>query len=91
MNLPIMVFEVLADIANENKVRSIRWAEASGIEPSRISEYKRLAKQTNAGEKDSGEEHEVHGHTFSLDNFFTLWDGLKLTNTNAINNLTNKP
>ena len=36
IDLPIMVFEVLADIAKENKVRSVRWAEASGIEPSRF-------------------------------------------------------
>jgi hypothetical protein len=43
----------------------------------RISEYKRLAKKTKAGETDSEEEREVHGHIFSLDNFFTLWDGLK--------------
>ena len=77
MNLPIMVFEVMAGIAKENRVKPIRWAEASGIEPSRISEYKRMAKKTKAGEVDSDEEHEVHGHIFSLKNFLTLWDGLK--------------
>jgi hypothetical protein len=77
MNLPITVFEIMAEMAKENKVRSIRWAEASCIEPSRISEYKRVAKKTKAGETDSEEEREVHGHIFSLNNFFALWDGLK--------------
>lgn len=77
MNLPITVFEIMAEIAKENKVRSIKWAEASGIEPSRISEYKRMAKKTKAEEADSKEERGVHGHIFSLKNFFVLWDGLK--------------
>ena len=77
MNLPITMFNVSADIAKENKVRSVRWAEASGIEPSRISEYKRMAKKTKAGETDSEQGSEVHGRIFSLNNFFALWDGLK--------------
>jgi hypothetical protein len=77
MNLPISAFDVMAAIAKENKIKAIKWARASGIELSRISEYRRLVKQTKAGAAESDEEREICGHTFSLKNFFTLWDGLK--------------
>jgi hypothetical protein len=49
MNLPIAVFEIMAEIAKENRIRSIKWAKASGVSPSRISDFKRLAKRTKAG------------------------------------------
>jgi hypothetical protein len=77
MNLPITAFEVMAAIVKENKIKPIKWARGSGIEPSRISEYRRLAKQTKAGAAESDEKREVSGHIFSVNNFVTLWDGLK--------------
>jgi hypothetical protein len=77
MDRPIAVFEIMAGIAEENKIKSVKWARASGIEPSRISEYRRLANRTKAGAIESDEEREVSGHIFSVRNFITLWDGLK--------------
>jgi hypothetical protein len=77
MDLPIEVFEIMAAIAKENKVTGTKWARASGVSPSRISDFKRLAKQTKAGAADPAGEREVTGHIFSLNHFFTLWNGLK--------------
>jgi hypothetical protein len=77
MHLPIEVFQIMADIAQENKIKSVQWAAASGLSASRISDFKRLAKQTKTGAAESDEEREVSGHLFSLNNFFTLRDGLK--------------
>jgi len=77
MILPISVFEIMAEIAKENKVRSIKWARASGLSPARISDFKRLAKKTKAGAAEPDPEREVTGHIFSLKNFLTLWDGLR--------------
>jgi hypothetical protein len=77
MNLPIRVFEIMADIAEENKVKSVKWARASGLSSSRISDFKRLAKQTEAGAAESDGQHDVLRHTLSLNNFFKLWDGLR--------------
>jgi len=77
MNLPIKVFEVMADIAKENKVKSVKWARASGLSASRISDFKRLAKKTKAGAAEPDPEHDVWRHIFSLNNFFTLWEGLR--------------
>jgi len=77
MDLPIAVFEIMAEIAKENKIRGTKWARASGLLPSRVSDFKRLAKQTEAGAAEPDQEHEVWRHTFSLNTFFTLWDGLK--------------
>ena len=77
MNLPIRVFEIMAEIAEQNKVKPMKWARASGLSPSRISDFKRLAKKTKAGAAESDPQREVGGHIFSLRNFFTLWDGLK--------------
>jgi len=77
MDLPIAVFEIMAGIAEESKVKPTKWAKASGIEPSRISEYRRLARQTKDGAPEPDEAREVAGHIFSLNNFLTLFDGLK--------------
>ena len=77
MDLPIEAFEVMAGIAEENKIKSVKWAKASGVSPSRISDFKRLAKKTKAGAAESDEECEVGAHIFSLKHFFTLWDGLR--------------
>ena len=77
MHLPIEVFQIMADIAQENKIKSVQWAAASGLSASRISDFKRLAKQTKTGPAESDEEREVSGHLFSLNIFFTLRDGLK--------------
>jgi len=33
MNLPIRVFEIMADIAEENNGKSVKWARASGVGP----------------------------------------------------------
>jgi hypothetical protein len=77
MDLPIVVFEIMAAIAKENKITGTKWARASGVSPSRISDFKRLAKQTNAGEAEPVGEREVTGYIFSLNHFFTLWDGLR--------------
>ena len=41
MDLPIEIFDVMADIAKENRIRSVRWAKASGLSPSRIADFKR--------------------------------------------------
>jgi hypothetical protein len=49
MDLPIAVFEIMAEIVKENKIRSVKWAKASELSPSRISDFKRLAKKTIAG------------------------------------------
>ena len=76
MDLPIEVFEIMAGIAQENKIRSSKWAEASSLSPSRISDFKRMAKKTKAGAAEPDQEHDVWRHTFSLHNFFALWDGL---------------
>jgi hypothetical protein len=77
MDLPIEVFEVMAAVAHENKIRSSKWAKASGLSPSRISDVKRMAKVTKAGAAETDQEHDVWGHTFSLNTFLTLWDGLR--------------
>ena len=77
MDLPIEVFEVMAAIAKENKIRSTKWARASGLSASRISDFKRLAKQTSAGAADPAGERDITGHIFSFNNFFNLWDGLR--------------
>jgi hypothetical protein len=77
MNLPISVFEIMAEIAKENKIKPSQWAKASGLSPSRISDFKRMAKVTKAGAAETDQEHDVWGHTFSLNTVFTLWDGLK--------------
>jgi hypothetical protein len=62
-NLPITAFEVMATIAKENKIRSVRWAEASGLSPSRVSDFKMLAKKTKAGAAEPDQEHDVWRHT----------------------------
>jgi hypothetical protein len=67
----------MADIAKENKVKSFNWATASGLSPSRISDFKRLEKKTKAGAAEPEPEHDVWRHNFSLNNFITLWDGLR--------------
>jgi hypothetical protein len=77
MDLPIAVFEVMAAIANANKVRSVKWAKASRLSPSRITDFKRLAKKTKAGPAGPDQEQYVSRRTFSLNTFLTLWDGLK--------------
>lgn len=77
MDLPIEAFEVMAEIAKENRIKSIKWAAASGLSPSRISDFKRLAKQTKAETTEPNEERQVGGHIFSINNFLSLWDGLK--------------
>ena len=77
MNLPISVFEIMAEIAKENRIRSIKWARASGVSPSRISDIKRLRKRLKAGAADPAQERDVMKDGFSLNNFFSLWDGLK--------------
>jgi hypothetical protein len=41
MDLPIEIFDVIADIAKENRIRSVKWAAASGLSPSRIADFKR--------------------------------------------------
>ena len=41
MDLPIEIFDVMADIAKENRIRSVKWAAASGLSPSRIADFKR--------------------------------------------------
>jgi len=41
MDLPIAVFEIMAEIAKENKIRGTRWARASGLSPSGIADLKR--------------------------------------------------
>lgn len=85
MNLPIRVFEIMAEIASQNKVKPMKWARVSGLGPSRISEFKRMAKKTRAGAAEPDGEREVGGHIFSLRNFFTLWDGVKrLVGDNAL-------
>ena len=71
MNLPIRVFEIMAEILAQNKVKPIMWARASGLSPAKISEFKRMAKKTKTGAAESDAEHEIGGHTFSLGNFFT--------------------
>ena len=77
MDLPIEIFEVMADIAKENRNKSIKWAAASGLSPSRISDFKKLAQKTKAGAAGPDQEHDVSRRTFSLNTFLTLWDGLK--------------
>ena len=77
MDLPIEIFEVMADIAKENRIKSIKWAAASGLSPSRISDFKKLAQKTKAGAAGPDQEHDVSRRTFSLNTFLTLWDGLK--------------
>ena len=77
MDLPIEVFEIMAGIAEDNKIRSVKWARASGLSPSRISDFKRLAKKTKAGAAEPDQEHDVWRHTLSLNSFFNLWDGLR--------------
>ena len=77
MNLPISVFEIMAEIAKENRIRSIKWARASGVSPSRISDIKRLRKRLKAGAADPAQEREVLKDCFPLNNFFPLWDGLR--------------
>jgi hypothetical protein len=85
MDLPIAVFEIMAEIAKQNKIRSVQWARASGLSPSRISDFKRLAKKTKAGAAEPDQGHDVWRHTFSLNTFFSLWDGLKrLVGTTAL-------
>jgi hypothetical protein len=64
MNLPISVFEVMADIAKENKVRSVKWARAAGLSPSLISKFKRIAKQTKAGAAEPEPERDVGDTSF---------------------------
>lgn len=77
MDLPIAVFEIMAAIAKENKVTGTKWAKAAGLSPSRISDFKRLAKKTKSGVANPAGERDVWNHTFSLNTFFTLWDGLR--------------
>jgi hypothetical protein len=77
MDLPIEVFEIMAEIAKENRVKSVQWARASELSASRISDFKRLAKKTKAGAAELDQEHDIWKHTFSLNTFFTLWDGLR--------------
>lgn len=77
MDLPIKAFEIMAEIAKENNIKSVRWAEASGLSPSQISQFKRITKQTKAGAAEPEPERDVGGHIFSLDTFFRLWDALK--------------
>ena len=77
MDLPIVAFEVMAAIADANKVKSVKWARASGLSPSRISDFKKLAQKTKAGAAGPDQEHDVSRRTFSLNTFLTLWDGLK--------------
>jgi len=77
MDLPITVFEIMAGIAKENNVKSVKWASASGLSPSRISDFKRMAKKTKAGAAEPDQEHDVWRHSFSLNTFFRLWDRLK--------------
>ena len=77
MDLPIEIFEVMADIAKENRIKSIKWAAASGLSPSRISDFKKLAQKTKAGAAGPDQEHDVSRRTFSPNTFLTLWDGLK--------------
>lgn len=77
MDLSISVFEVMADIAKENKVEFVGWAGASGLSPSEISKFKRISKQTKAGAAEPEPERDVGGHIFSLNTFFRLWDTLK--------------
>lgn len=72
MNLPITAFEVMAAIAKENGIRGTR-----GMSPSRTSDFKRLAKKTKAGAAEPDQEHDIWKHTFSLNTFFTLWDGMR--------------
>jgi hypothetical protein len=69
MNLPISVFEIMADIAKENRIRSIKWAKASGVSPSRISDIKRRRKRLKAGAADPAQEREVLKDCFPLNNF----------------------
>ena len=77
MDLPIEIFEVMADIAKDNSIKTIKWAAASGLSPSRISDFKKLAQKTKAGAAGPDQEHDVWRRTFSLNTFLTLWDGLK--------------
>jgi hypothetical protein len=56
MDLPISVFEIMNEIAKDNKIRGTKWARASGLSPSRISDFKRMAKQTKAGAAESDEQ-----------------------------------
>ncbi len=77
MDLPIVAFEVMAAIADANKVKSVKWAAASGLSPSRISNFKKLAQKTKAGAAGPEQEHGVWRRTFSLNTFLTLWDGLR--------------
>jgi hypothetical protein len=77
MDLPIEIFDVMADIAKENRIRSVKWAAASGLSPSRISDFKKLAQKTKAGAAGPDQEHDVSRRTFSPNTFLTLWDGLK--------------
>jgi len=77
MDLPIVAFEVMAAIADANKVKSVKWAAASGLSPSRISDFKKLAQKTKAGAAGPDQEHGVWRRTFSLNTFLTLWDGLR--------------
>lgn len=77
MDLPIAVFEIMAAIAEENKVTGTKWAKAAGLSPSRISDFKRLAKKTKSGVANPAGECDVWNHTVSLNTFFTLWDGLR--------------
>jgi hypothetical protein len=77
MNLPISVFEIMAEIAKENKIRSIKWARAAGLSPSRISDIKRLGRKLKTGAAEPAQERDVIKDGFSLNNFFSLWDGLK--------------
>jgi hypothetical protein len=77
MDLPIAAFEIMAEIAKENRIRSIKWAKASGVSPSRISDIKRLGKRLKAGTAEPAHERDVIKDGFSLNNFFSLWDGLK--------------
>ena len=77
MDLPIVAFEVMAAIADANKVKSVKWAAASGLSPSRISDFKKLAQKTKAGAAGPDQEHDVSRRTFSPNTFLTLWDGLK--------------
>jgi len=64
MDLPIVAFEVMAAIADANKVKSVKWAAASGLSPSRISDFKKLAQKTKAGAAGPDQEHGVWRRTF---------------------------
>ena len=63
MDLPIAVFEIMAEIAKENKIRGTKWARASGLSPSRVSDFKMLAKKTKVGAAEPDQEHDVWRHT----------------------------